>query len=127
MKIDHIAIYVNDLDGVRDFFVRYFDATPGQRYRNDRTGFESYFMTFDSGARLEIMTRPDIDDIDKNHLRTGYAHLAISLGSRQAVDSLTARLSADGYMVISGPRTTGDGYYESCILGPENNLIELTI
>ena len=127
MKIEHIALYVNDLEGARDFFVRYFGAISNEGYHNTRTDFRSYFLTFEDGARLEIMTKPDLTDSGDFLNRYGYAHLAFSVGSREAVDDLTARLKADGYPVYSGPRVTGDGYYESCILGFEGNLIEITV
>ena len=127
MKIEHVAMYVNDLEAVRDFFVKYFDAVSNEGYHNVRTGFRSYFLNFYDGARLEIMNRPDMSDDDKALARTGYIHLAFSVGSQENVDALTKRLKADGYVVVSGPRTTGDGYYESCILGPEGNQIEITV
>lgn len=127
MKIEHIALYVNDLEKARDFFITYFEATSNEGYHNPRTDFRSYFLTFEDGARLEIMTKPDLTDSGDFLNRFGYAHIAFSVGSKEAVDTLTARLSADGWPVISGPRTTGDGYYESCILGFEGNLIEITV
>ena len=127
MKIEHIALYVNDLEKARDFFVTYFDATSNDGYHNPKTDFRSYFLTFGDGSRLEIMTKPDLTDSGDFLNRFGYAHIAFSVGSKEAVDALTARLKADGYPVISGPRTTGDGYYESCILGFEGNLIEITV
>lgn len=126
MQIEHIAMYVNDLDGARDFFIRYFGAVSNEGYHNKRTDFRSYFLSFGSGARLEIMTRPGMADCEKQPDRTGYAHIAFQLGSREAVDALTVRLKTDGYPVTSGPRVTGDGYYESCIVGIEGNLIEIT-
>ena len=126
MKIEHIALYVNDLEGARDFFVRYFGAISNEGYHNTRTDFRSYFLTFEDGARLEIMTKPDLTDSGDFLNRYGYAHLAFSVGSREAVDDLTARLKADGYPVYSGPRVTGDGYYESCIVAIEGNQIEFT-
>jgi len=127
MRIEHAAMYVSDLEAAKDFFVRYFDAVPGEGYHNARTGFRSYFLSFESGARLEIMTLPAMEDTEKTPARTGYAHIAFSLGSREAVDELTARMKNDGYKVVSGPRTTGDGYYESCIVGIEGNRIEITV
>ena len=127
MKIEHVAMYVNDLEAMRDFFVRYFDAVSNEGYHNVRTDFRSYFLSFSDGARLEIMNRPDMSDDDKALARTGYIHLAFSVGSQENVDELTKRLKADGYEVVSGPRTTGDGYYESCVLGPEGNQIEITV
>lgn len=127
MKIDHIAIYVCDLEGARNFFVRYFGAKSNDGYHNRRTNFRSFFLTFDDNTRLELMTRPQMAHMEKAMYRTGFAHLAFSVGSKQRVDQLTAQLKADGYAVIDGPRTTGDGYYESCIAGFEDNLIEITI
>ena len=127
MKIEHAAMYVNDLEGVRDFFVRYFDAVSNEGYYNIKTGFRSYFLSFSDGARLEIMNRPNMSDGDKDVMHTGYIHLAFSTGSREKVDKLTKKLKDDGYEILSGPRTTGDGYYESCVLGPEGNQIEITV
>lgn len=127
MYIEHIAMYVNDLEAARDFFVKYFNATSNDGYHNQTTDFRSYFLTFDDGARLEIMNKPDMTDSGKALARTGYVHIAFSLGSKDAVDVLTARLKADGYEVVSGPRTTGDGYYESCVVGIEGNQIEITV
>lgn len=127
MKIEHIALYVNDLEKARDFFITYFGAVSNEGYHNPRTDFRSCFLTFEDGARLELMTKPDLTDSGDFLNRFGYAHIAFSVGSKEAVDTLTARLKADGYPVISGPRTTGDGYYESCILGFEGNLIEITV
>ena len=127
MKIEHIAMYVNDLEKARDFFIKYFNAVSNNGYHNKTTDFRSFFLTFEDGARLEIMTRPGMEDGEKTEKRTGYIHIAFSVGSKEAVDELTAKLKEDGYPVISGPRTTGDGYYESCILGPEGNQIEFTV
>ena len=127
MKIDHLALYVNDLEGARDFFVKYFDATSNEGYHNTKTNFRSYFLSFSDGSRLEIMTKPDLSDSGDLLNRFGYAHIAFSTGSKDTVDKLTAKLSADGYPVLKGPRTTGDGYYESCILGFEGNVIEITV
>ena len=127
MTIHHTAVYVNDLQAARDFFIKYFGAVSNDGYRNVNTGFCSYFLTFDDSSRLEIMTRPDMDDAAKTPYRTGYAHIAFGTGSREAVDSLTARLRDDGYEVMSGPRTTGDGYYESCIRAVEDMIIEITV
>ena len=126
MRIEHIAMYVNDLEAARDFFVRYFGAVSNEGYHNKTTDFRSYFLSFDDGARLELMKKPQMDDAEKTLNRTGYIHIAFSLGSKEAVDELTERLKNDGYQVSSGPRTTGDGYYESCIVGIEGNQIEIT-
>lgn len=127
MKIEHIAMYVSDLERTKTFFTQYFGAVSNSIYHNKKTGFRSYFLTFSDGARLEIMNRPYMDDSGKAQARTGFIHLAFSTGSKEAVDSLTERLKADGYTVLSGPRTTGDGYYESCILDREGNQIEITV
>lgn len=126
MRIEHIAMYVNDLEKAKEFFVKYFNATPNEGYHNRKTGFRSYFLSFDDGARLEIMNKPIMSDCEKQLTRTGYVHIAFRLGSKDAVDKLTAELKADGYEIVSGPRTTGDGYYESCIIGIEGNQIEIT-
>lgn len=127
MKIEHVALYVNDLEKARDFFIKYFDGKSNDGYHNKTTNFRSYFISFDDGSRLEIMTKPELADTPKEVNRTGFIHLAFSVGSKEKVDELTARLKNDGYEVLSGPRTTGDGYYESCILGIENNQIEITV
>ncbi|SEQ10094.1 lactoylglutathione lyase [Treponema bryantii] len=126
MKIEHIALYVNELEKARDFFVNYLNGTSNAGYHNPKTDFRSYFISFEDGARLELMHKPEMTDNEKHLNRTGYAHVAFSLGSKEKVDSLTAKLKSDGYEVISGPRTTGDGYYESCIVAIEGNQIELT-
>lgn len=126
MRIEHAAIYVNDIEAGKKFFTRYFGASAGEMYHNKNTGFSSYFLSFDGGARLELMTAPELQDMDKPELRTGFAHLAFSVGSCKEVDALTERLRADGYAVVSGPRVTGDGYYESCVLDAEGNRIEIT-
>lgn len=127
MKIDHIAMYVKDLEGTKQFFEQYFNAAANNLYHNEKTGFRSYFLTFDDGARLEIMNRTDLENAEKTLQRAGYIHIAFSVGSKERVDSLTAQLKQDGYQVISGSRTTGDGYYESCIVAVEGNQIEITI
>ena len=127
MKIEHIAMYVNDLEGTRKFFLKYFGAKSNDGYHNTKTDFRSYFLTFDDGARLEIMNKPEMSDLSKDLARTGYVHIAFSVGSKEKVDALTAELKTDGYEVISGPRTTGDGYYESCIVAIEGNQIEITV
>ena len=126
MRIEHIAMYVNDLEAARDFFVTYLGGHPNEGYHNKVTGFRSYFIRFDDGARLEIMKKPHLSDIEKPLDRTGYVHMAFSVGSRAQVDALTEKLREAGYEVISGPRTTGDGYYESCVVAIEGNQIEIT-
>ena len=127
MRIEHIALYVNNLEAARDFFVTYLGGHSNDGYHNKNTDFRSFFISFDSGARLEIMSKPEMADAEKQLNRTGYVHVSFSVGSRERVDELTARLKADGFSVVSGPRTTGDGYYESCIVGIEGNQIEITV
>ena len=127
MKIEHIAMYVNDLEAARDFFVKYLGGVSNDGYHNKNTDFRSYFISFDDGARLELMNKPGLDDMEKPLNRTGYVHIAFSVGSKEKVDELTAHLKAEGFDAISGPRTTGDGYYESCVVVIEGNQIELTV
>ena len=127
MRIDHIAMYVNDIEQAKEFFLKYLNGKTNDGYHNAKTGFRSYFISFEDGARLEIMNKPDLDDIEKALDRTGLAHIAFSVGSKERVDELTRLLHADGYRVVSGPRTTGDGYYESCIVAIEGNQIEITV
>ena len=127
MKIEHVAMYVNDLETARDFFVKYFGGTANDGYYNQKTGFSSFFISFDDGARLEIMNKPQIGEFKRPENWMGFAHIALSVGSSEEVDRLTKLLCEDGYEVQNGPRTTGDGYYESCIVGIEGNLIEITI
>ena len=127
MKIEHVAMYVNDLEKARDFFVKYFEGVSNSGYHNMATDFRSYFISFPEGPRLEIMTSPEIIDANKMLKRTGYAHIAFSVGSVEKVNELTQWLKNDGFTVVSGPRTTGDGYYESCIVGVEGNQVEITV
>jgi len=127
MRIEYIEMYVSDLEAARDFFVRYFGAAAGEGYHNRATGFRSYFLSFEDGARLELMNKPTMVDSEKAPDRTGYAHIAFSVGSRAAVDELTLRLRQDGYEIVSGPRVTGDGYYESCVVAVEGNRVEVTV
>lgn len=129
MKIEHIAIWVKDLELMREFYQKYFNARSNDKYINSKKGFESYFLSFAEGARVEIMQMPSIPPCIHNpgEQHMGLIHFALSLGSKNAVDSLTTRLKEDGYTVVDGPRTTGDGYYESVVLDPEGNRIELTL
>lgn len=124
MKIEHVALLTQDLEKMREFYAHYFNAKSGAKYENPKTKFQSYFLTFESGARLEICTKKFINLHPGEVL--GYSHLAIAVGDKQAVDELAAQFSADGYPLLSGPRTTGDGYYEAVVQDPEGNLIELT-
>lgn len=127
MRIEHIAMYVSELEKARDFFINYFGAVSNDRYHNVKTGFRSYFLSFEDGARLEIMNKPEIAEKTPELQHSGYIHIAFSVGSREKVDELTEKLKADGYEVLSDPRTTGDGYYESCIVGIEGNQVEITV
>ena len=126
MRIEHVAMYVDDLEAARDFFVTYLGGRSNDVYHNRNTGFRSYFISFDDGARLEVMSKPEMVDAEKPLNRTGYAHVAFSVGGKSRVDELTQELRLAGYEVVSGPRTTGDGYYESCIVAIEQNQIEIT-
>ena len=127
MRIDHAALFCRDLEQMRQFFIDYFDARSNEQYHNPRTGLRTYILSFTEGStRLELMQRPDVQDAEPSQSAIGYVHLSFAVGSRKGVDLLTRRLAADGYTVTSGPRTTGDGYYESCILGPEGIQIEVT-
>ena len=127
MRIDHAALFCRDLEQMRQFFIEYFDARSNEQYHNPRTGLRTYILSFTEGStRLELMLRPDVQDAEPSQSAIGYVHLSFAVGSRKGVDLLTRRLAADGYTVTSGPRTTGDGYYESSILGPEGIQIEVT-
>jgi lactoylglutathione lyase len=127
MKIEHIAMWTQQLETMRAFYERYFNGRSNTKYTNPRTGFTSYFITFNDGARLELMQRPDIIAPDGEAEKIGLAHVAVSVGSETAVDDLTNQLRGDGCQVIGEPRTTGDGYYESVILDPDGNRIEITL
>ena len=126
MKIEHVAIWVNDLEGMRDFYKKYFNGEENSLYHNPKKQFESYFITFEGGARLELMKRVGLDDALQTET-IGYAHIAFSVGSKEKVNELTNTLREAGYAVLNGPRTTGDGYYESVVSDPEGNQIEITI
>ena len=128
MSIDHIALFCRDLEGMRQFFLDRFDAQSNELYHNPNTGLRTYLLSFpDGGAKLEIMSRPDTVDIDPSEKNIGFIHLSFSVGSKEAVDGKTVELRNAGYAVNRGPRTTGDGYYESCILGPEGIQLEITL
>ena len=129
MRIEHVAIWVRDLEAMKAFYERYFQGKAGKKYFNPKKKFTSYFLSFEGGSRLELMHRPDIE---QNRSTTekesnGITHLAIAVGSNTIVDTLTDNLRKDGYDIINEPRTTGDGYYESVIFDPEGNRIEITI
>lgn len=127
MKIEHIAIFVNDLEAVKHFFVKYFNATANELYKNEAKKFSSYFLTFENETRLELMHMDSvivpINELD----RLGYHHIAFRVGSNEKVDELTNTLVADGYTINLPARTTGDGYYESSVIAIENLMIEITV
>lgn len=129
MKIEHIAIWSSDIERLKLFYTEYFGCTTGSKYINSSKSFESYFLMFDSGCRLEIMQMPNIPLNLNNSFSQylGLIHFAVSVGSKEKVDELTAKLRSDGYEIVGEPRITGDGYYESCILDPDGNRIEITI
>ncbi len=128
MRIEHLAIWTKDLERLKTFYMTYFGATAGEKYENRAKQFESYFLTFASGARLELMRLPSIPETLNDPIRQfiGLIHVAFSVGSKEQVDALTARLRQDGYPVLDVPRQTGDGYYESCVLDPDGNRLEIT-
>ncbi len=129
MHIDHVAIWTHDLERLKHFYAAYSQASAGAKYRNPRTQFESYFLSFASGPRLEIMQTPGIPSPDHDVFAqfTGYIHIVVSVGSKEQVDAVTLRLQSDGHRMLDGPRTTGDGYYESSVLDPDGNRIEITV
>ncbi len=128
MRIDHIAIWCDDIEAMRTFYTNYFACTSAEKYFNPTKLYTSYFLTFDSGgARIELMHRPDISsEPDSRGYTKGVAHICIEVGSELQVRELTERLRSDGYTIASECRTTGDGYYESGILDPEGNYVEIS-
>ena len=128
IKIEHLAIWTKDLEKAKEFYVKYFEMVGGEKNHNPTKTFTSYFLSFrNSNVRIELMHRPDIlEHIGKKGITNGLTHFAISVGSKEAVNSLTERLRADNITIESEPRSTGDGYYESVVLDPEGNLIEIT-
>lgn len=128
MKIEHIAIWTQDLEKMKAFYCHFFDAKAGEKYSNSNKNYTSYFLSFEDGARLELMHIPTIP-LNKNDIQVqymGFIHLAIAVGSEAKVDELTEKLRSEGYQIVGEPRHTGDGYYESVALDPENNRIEIT-
>ena len=129
MKIEHVAYWVQDLEMMRDFYQKYFGGSSGEIYHNPEKEFRSCFITFSTGCRLELMHSPRVTSslIGSYTEVTGITHLAFSVSSKEEVDELTRRLEQDDFQVIGKPRTTGDGYYESVVLDPELNRIEITV
>lgn len=126
--IEHAALWVEDLERARAFYERFFGAVSSTLYRNERTGFASYFLTIGDGPRLELMHAPGLASRPpEGRQALGWAHAAFSVGSEAAVDALTETLRAAGFTVADGPRRTGDGYYESVVLDPDGNRVELTV
>jgi len=124
-RLEHVGVWVANLERVASFYANYFGATVGELYRNERKGFESRFLTFGGGARLEVMTRRDVVRVAPEEL-LGLAHVALCVGDEAAVDALAARFQAEGMAPDSGPRRTGDGYYECVVRDPEGNRVEIT-
>ena len=125
MNLEHVALYVDDLEATKVFYIRHFGATANNKYHNPRSGLQTYFLTFDGGARLEIMQRPGMSPRASGEYPLGYTHISFKLGSVEKVDELTRELQESGCPLLNGPRMTGDGYYESVLSDPEGNLIEL--
>lgn len=125
VRLEHVGLWVRDLDGVAAFYEKYFGARIGGLYQNARKGFESRFLEFAGGARLEVMRRTDITQRASNE-QLGLAHVALAIGDESAVDALAARFRDDGRPPVDGPRRTGDGYYECVVLDPEGNRVEVT-
>lgn len=127
MKIEHIAIWTKDLENMRQFYLQFFDVSCNEKYYNPKKRFSSYFLAFSTGARIELMHKPEIADLIKTaELNLGLTHFAISVGSKEKVDELTELIRQNGYPILGEPRVTGDGYYESVISDPEGNQIEIT-
>ncbi len=127
MKVEHLAIWTYNLEGMRSFYMHYFDASSGEVYHNHSREYRSYFLTFDGDCRIELMEMPGIPISKDNPLKqfTGLIHFALKLGSKNKVNELTETLRKDGYKIISEPRTTGDGFYESVFLDPDGNRVEI--
>ncbi len=128
-RIDHIAIWSKDIEQLKNFYTTYFEARSGEKYLNPKKNFQSYFLTFNDQCRLELMQMPGIPQTENDAYAqfSGLIHFAIGVGSTEKVDSLTEQLRKDGYEIVGEPRTTGDGYYESVVLDPEGNRIEITV
>jgi lactoylglutathione lyase len=127
--LEHVAIWTDKLEALKDFYVKYFDGKANDKYTNEKKQFESYFLSFDSGARLEIMQMPNIPDNVNDRVvaqHKGIIHLAFGVDTKMEVDEKATQLKANGFKILSGPRKTGDGYYEFETLDPDNNRLEVT-
>ncbi len=129
MKIEHIAIWVKNLEKTKEFYMKFFDMESNNKYENNDKKFESYFLSFPNGCRLEIMQKPGILELENEKIRNhiGLIHFAISVKNKENVVEMTEKIRKDGYKVLSEPRTTGDGYFESIVEDPDGNMIEITV
>lgn len=129
MTLEHVAIWTDHLEVLKEYYVRFFGGIPNEKYTNEKKQFQSYFLTFESGARLELMTKPDVPDNTNDTVNTqhkGIIHLAFGVNTMQEVDAKALELQNAGFPILSGPRKTGDGYYEFETLDPDNNRLEVT-
>ena len=129
MRIEHVAIWTGDIERLKRFYTKYFNCIAGNKYRNESNDFESYFLSFDNSARLELMQMPSVaNNLNNPKIQyKGIAHLAISVGSKEKVVEITEKLRFDEYTIVSEPQTTGDGYFESCVLDTDGNRVEITV
>jgi len=129
MRIEHVAIWTGDLERLKRFYTKYFKCIAGNKYRNESNDFESYFLSFDNRVRLELMQMPSIPNNfnDPKIQYEGIIHIAISVGSKEHVVEITEKLRSDEYIIVSEPQTTGDGYFESCVLDSDGNRVEITV
>lgn len=128
MRLEHLAIWVHDLEKVKEFYIKYFEMNCSEKYINNKKNYSSYFLSFEGAStRIEIMIRPDIKDMAGKHsVSFGLTHFSISVGDKNKVDKLTEELRSDGYKIVGETRTTGDGYYESVVEDSEGNWVEIT-
>ncbi len=129
MTLEHVAIWTDNLEELKDYYIKYFGATANEKYTNEQSQFQSYFLTFESGARLEIMSKPGIPDNRNDRVTAqhkGIIHLAFGVNTKQEVDEKAKQLQSDGFKILRGPRKTGDGYYEFETLDPDDNRLEVT-
>ncbi len=123
--ITHVAVYAKDLEKSKEYYMKFFGGISNQKYTNSK-GFSSYFISFSSGIRLELMAHVELEDREPKDKVNGWSHIAFSVGSKENVIKLTEMIVADGYILYSPPRETGDGYYESCVADPDGNRVEIT-